>query len=214
MGLRYVVITSVTRDDLADGGAAHVAATVREVKALNPGLAVEVLIPDFGGSEAALKCVLESGPDVLNHNIETVPRLYPSIRPQAVYQRSLDLIASVKRMAPGMKTKSGLMVGLGETRDEVFSVLADLRMSGCEIVTIGQYLQPSSAQAPVREFVDPALFAAYEAEGQRLGFTQTVAGPFVRSSYRASEVFDGTEEHVVETTGQRKQLDSECPSGL
>ncbi|MBD3238944.1 MAG: lipoyl synthase [Chitinivibrionales bacterium] len=187
LGLDYVVITSVTRDDLPDGGAGQFAAVVRALATELPDTGVEVLVPDFGGSMSALMQVLESGPDVLNHNVETVPRLYPLVRPEADFDRSVTLL---RRAADAKKTvavKSGMMVGLGERPDEVRETMARLADAGCAILTIGQYLQPSSSSLPVAEFVEPGRFDEYAAQGRELGIARVVAGPFVRSSYRAGE---------------------------
>ncbi len=189
MGLRYVVLTSVDRDDLADGGASHFAATVREVRCLVPGARVEVLTPDFKGDEGALGAVLEAGPDVFNHNIETVPRLFPRLRPQGRYRLSLDLLAAAGRVRPGQLTKSGLMVGLGEADEEVAPVLEDLRAAGVDVVTIGQYLRPTRAHEPVHRYVPPETFRAFEAQARRIGFPTVYAGVFVRSSFNAEEVY-------------------------
>jgi len=256
LGLRHVVVTSVTRDDLADGGAGHFARTIRAVRARLPQAVIEVLTPDFQGSRAALDAVLGARPDIFNHNVETAPRLYPAIRPEADYRRSLEVLAYVKRQAEGCAkiiwhgprslrshcgkvkqcgtaglappcaphgrtrpavphepcfapspsagkswrtqaedrglktwTKSGLMVGLGETPDEVRGVLGDLREAGCDIVTIGQYLSPSAAHAPVARFVEPGEFEAWEAEARAMGFRAAASGPFVRSSYEAERLF-------------------------
>ena len=192
MGLRHVVITSVTRDDLPDGGAAAFADALKRLRAQIPQAATEVLIPDFQGSADALKTVLDAEPDILNHNVETVPRLYPSIRPQAVYGRSLELL---KRAADdGRPTvKSGIMVGLGETVGEVEELMRGLRAAGCDIITIGQYLRPSRRQVPVKEFVTPEQFSAYEKTALDMGFEQALCGPFVRSSYRFGERTDGSQ---------------------
>ncbi len=201
--LRHVVITSVTRDDLADGGAGHFARTIRAVRARLPGAVVEVLTPDFQGAAAALDAVLDAGPDIFNHNVETVPRLYAEVRPQADYRRSLEVIAYAHRRAcrgvalagrtgtggTRLYTKSGLMVGLGETADEVRGVMRDLRQAGCDILTIGQYLAPSASHRPIARFVEPSEFAAWESEAKGMGFAAVAAGPFVRSSYRAESVF-------------------------
>jgi lipoic acid synthetase len=184
------VITSVTRDDLPDGGAAHFAATVREIKQFMPAVRVEVLIPDFQGDSLALRTVLDSNPDVLNHNIETVPRLYPLVRPQAGYQRSLDVLKQSACFTPEVTVKSGLMVGLGEREDEITAVLHDLHAHGCSVVTIGQYLQPSQAQIAVDRFVSPEQFDRYETIGRDMGFQAVFSGPFVRSSYMAAHVFE------------------------
>ena len=191
--LKHVVITSVTRDDLPDGGAGHFARTIRAVRSRLPGAVVEVLTPDFQGSPAAVDAVLDATPDIFNHNVETVPRLYADVRPQADYRRSLDVIAQGRRRAdaagPTLYTKSGLMVGLGETPDEVREVMRDLREAGCDILTIGQYLAPSASHRPIARFVEPAEFAAWEADARALGFAAVAAGPFVRSSYQADRLF-------------------------
>jgi lipoic acid synthetase len=187
MGLRYVVITSVTRDDLADGGAGAFAAAVRAVKAAEPEIRVEVLVPDFGGDARALGAVLESGPDILNHNIETPEALYPRIgRPAAHYRRSLAVLRRAKAL--GATTKSGLMIGLGETRDEIAAALADLREAGCDLLTVGQYLQPSRDALPVSRYYEPAEFDAIAGLGRSLGFREVAAGPLVRSSYHAQRL--------------------------
>ena len=186
LGLRHVVITSVARDDLPDGGAGHFAATIEAVRRRCPGALVEVLVPDFGGSLAALEEVIAARPDVLNHNVETVPRLYPLVRPRADYRRSLGLLAWAK--GAGLTTKSGLMLGLGETRGEVVAVMQDLRRAGCELLTLGQYLQPTSRQLPVAEYIHPEEFEWYREVGEALGFRAVAAGPLVRSSYRAAEM--------------------------
>jgi len=186
LGLKYVVLTCVTRDDLADGGASHMALVVEEVKRLNPGAKVELLTSDLGGSRDALKNLLEAPLDVLAHNVEIVPSLYPAVRPQANYERSLAVIEMAKAIAPKVLTKSGIMVGLGETYEEVIEVMCDLISVGCDILTIGQYLQPSPSHLPVKEFVPPKQYQMYEQKGLELGFKYVVAGPLVRSSYRAS----------------------------
>lgn len=186
MKLKYAVVTSVNRDELFDGGASIFAETVRQIRKLNPQCKVEVLIPDFKGDEFALNILLDSFPDVLNHNIETVPRLYPIVRPQAKYERSLQLLTRAKKR--GFITKSGLMVGLGENDDEVFEVLNDLKNSGCDIVTIGQYLQPTREHLPVKRFVHPDQFKKYKEFGDSLGFLQIESGPLVRSSYHAEKI--------------------------
>ena len=189
LGLRYVVLTSVDRDDLADGGAAHFAATVHAVRRARPGAGVEVLTPDFRGDRAALRVVLESAPDVFNHNIETVPRLFPRLRPQGRYPLSLDVLAGAKAIRPDRVTKSGLMVGLGETDEEVVSVLEDLRRVGVDVVTIGQYLRPTREHEPVHRFVTPAAFRAFEERARTIGFPTIYSGVFVRSSFNAEEVY-------------------------
>jgi lipoyl synthase len=191
MRLRHAVITSVTRDDLPDGGAGHFAETVALVHERNPGVTVEVLVPDFSGDPALLETVLESRPDVLNHNVETVPRLYRTVRPRAVYERSIALLRAAAAGRNPAGVKSGLMVGLGEFPDEVLAVLRDLHEAGCSIVTIGQYLQPGPGQLPVEAFIEPAQFEAYAKAGREIGLKQIFAGPFVRSSYHAAELYNG-----------------------
>ena len=183
LGLRHAVITSVNRDELEDGGAAIFAETIRHMRRLVPSCAVEVLIPDFEGNEAALASVVAEKPDILNHNIETVRRLFPSIRPQGRYDRSITLLDRAKRM--GARTKSGLIVGMGETNDEVRDVMRDLRAVGCDILTIGQYLRPTKQHLPVARFYHPDEFAAFKAGGLSLGFSHVESGPLVRSSYHA-----------------------------
>jgi lipoic acid synthetase len=189
MGLRHAVITSVNRDELADGGAGIFAKTIREIRRLTPGCAVEVLIPDFEGNEEALETVLGERPDILNHNIETVRRLFPTVRPQGKYDRSLMLLARAKRRQA--RTKSGLMVGMGETAEEVREVMRDLRAAGCDILTLGQYLQPTKQHLPVSRFYHPDEFAAFKAEGLALGFAHVESGPLVRSSYHAERQVNG-----------------------
>jgi lipoic acid synthetase len=187
LGLKHVVITSVTRDDLSDGGADHFYRCVLAVRA-RTGAAVEVLTPDFLGDTAAIDRVLEARPEVYNHNTETVPRLYRKVRGRADYQRSLDLLAYVKRQAPEIITKSGLMLGLGETTEELMDVLADLRGVGCDVLTLGQYLAPTLKHIPVARYVPPAEFDALAVLARSLGFQQVASGPFVRSSYHADEM--------------------------
>lgn len=187
--LRYAVITSVTRDDLDDGGAALFAATITAIRRRRPEVTIEVLIPDLQGNWAALATIVAADPNVLNHNIETVSRLYPRVRPEAQYQRSLALLAEVKRLQPSLPTKSGLMVGLGETRLELAATWADLRSVCCDILTIGQYLQPSAQHLPVERFVPPEEFAEMADAARALGFAGVAAGPFVRSSYQAEELY-------------------------
>ncbi len=191
LGLNHVVITSVTRDDLADGGAGHFAAAVGALKRHNPAITVEVLIPDFQGEREALETILLSRPDVVNHNLETVDRLYPAVRPQADYRRSLRLLATVKAIDPGRLTKSGLMLGLGEKREEVLAAMADLRGASCQMLTLGQYLQPSKRHHPVVRYVTPEEFADLGREGERMGFRAVFAAPLVRSSFHAAELFTG-----------------------
>jgi len=185
LGLRHAVVTSVTRDDLPDGGASIFAATIRAVRRLSPGTSVEVLIPDFRGSHDALATVMAARPDVLNHNIETVPRLYRGVRPKAVYGRSLGLLARAGEMDGDVTTKSGLMVGLGEEHEELLAAMADLVAAGCRVLTIGQYLQPTPRHRPVARYYHPDEFAELAREGRRLGFRHVEAGPLVRSSYHA-----------------------------
>ena len=188
MALRHVVITSVNRDDLPDGGSAHFAATVRAVKKALPAARVEVLVPDFLGDRDALARVLEAGCDVFNHNMETVRRLYSRVRPQAVYERSLDVLSFARHRAPGTLTKSGLMVGLGETVEEVRGLLRDLREAGTEVATIGQYLRPKLRRLRVAEYVAIETFDDYRKYGESIGFRAVFSGPFVRSSYMAESV--------------------------
>lgn len=190
MGLRYVVVTSVTRDDLPDGGAGQFAETITQIKAHIPDAKIEVLIPDLQGDENSLRTILEAGPFVLNHNVETVPRLYSTVRPSANYRRSLGLIETVKRISTSIYTKSGIMVGLGESKEEVVEVLSDLREVGCDIVTIGQYLRPSKSNLTVVEYVHPSRFDEYKAIGDSMGFRYVASGPFVRSSYHAADIVD------------------------
>jgi lipoic acid synthetase len=182
------VVTSVTRDDLPDGGAAHFAATVSAVRQRLPGATVETLTPDFGGSREALRTALAGGPDVFNHNIETVPRLYSEVRPQADYERSLRVLAWARAMGGGAPTKSGFMVGLGETADEVVALLRGLRSAGVDAVTVGQYLQPTRRHLPVAEYVRPAVFQEYERAARAMGIRHVLAGPLVRSSYHAEDL--------------------------
>jgi len=188
MGLRHVVVTCVTRDDLRDGGAAQFAATIRELRAALPEAAVEVLTSDFHGNLEAVRVVVEARPDYFNHNVETVPRLYDVVRPGSRFERSLGVLSEAKRLDPTLVTKSGLMLGLGERREEVVEVLGRLREIGCEIVTIGQYLQPKREKLDVVEYVEPRVFDEYRDLGDAMGFRAVFAGPFVRSSYMADVV--------------------------
>jgi len=190
LGLRYAVITSVTRDDLPDGGSGHFADTIRTIKHQNPETKVEVLIPDFQGSEEDLKTVVMATPHVLNHNLETVPRLYPQVRPQAEYHRSLKLIRRAGEMDHGLATKSGLMLGLGETHEEVEKVLHDLLAAGCRLLTLGQYLAPSKDHHPVMAYVPPDTFNKWGKTALEMGFQGVASGPFVRSSFHADEMFE------------------------
>ncbi len=191
MGLRYVVVTSVTRDDLPDGGAYQFRRTIEEIKKINRHVAVEVLIPDFQGSLNSLVDVLEPLPETLNHNIETVPRLYEEVRPEADYERSLELIRRAKEIDGRVKTKSGIMLGLGETKEEVVEVFRDLRRNGCDFLTLGQYLAPSKEHLPVREYVTPEDFNWYRKRALELGFEGVASDPLVRSSYKAWELYEG-----------------------
>jgi len=193
LGLSYVVITSVTRDDLPDGGAGHFARTVGAVRRYAHGARVEVLTPDFNGAESSIDTVLRARPDVFNHNVETVPRLYSSVRPLADYQRSLSLLAYIKKAAPGIQTKSGLMLGLGEELREVMGVLRDLRDTGCDIVTIGQYLRPLKSNIPVVEYLEPAIFERLRLTALSMGFTHVASAPLVRSSMNAEEMYNTVE---------------------
>jgi len=195
MGLAHVVITSVDRDDLPDFGACHFARTIAETRARVPGCSIEVLIPDFKGDHAALRSVLDAAPDILNHNIETVPRMYRIARPGGRYARALELLDRAHRYAPSIPTKSGLMVGLGEEWDEVIATLHDLRAAGCQIVTIGQYLRPSLANMPMVRYYTPAEFAELKRIGLGLGFGHVESGPLVRSSYHAHEQVQALEDH-------------------
>jgi lipoic acid synthetase len=190
LGLSYVVITSVTRDDLPDGGASHFARTVGLLRENVPDIIVEVLVPDFRGYGEAIGTVVASGPQVINHNVETVPRLYPEVRPGADYARSLELLYKVKKQSPAIITKSGIMLGLGESKEEITEVMSDLREANCDLLTIGQYLQPSPHHHPVVRFIPPEEFAGYEMTGREMGFAGVASSPLVRSSYRAAELYD------------------------
>jgi len=192
MNLRHVVITSVNRDELVDGGAHHFAQTVRYVRAALPNAKVEVLAPDFCGNTGALKILIDAEPDVFNHNMETIERLYRRVRPQANYHQSLDILRFVRDRKPGITTKSGLMVGLGESEDEVRRLLDDLRNAGTCVATIGQYLQPRRNRLPVKEFISPETFERYGQYGKSIGFRTVFSGPLVRSSYMAEKI-----EHAV-----------------
>jgi lipoyl synthase len=196
LGLRHAVITSVTRDDLSDGGAAHFAKIVAALRERNSGLIIEVLIPDFRGSRQALKVVVDARPDVLNHNVETVPRLYPAVRPMADFARSLTIFRQTKEIDPGIVTKSGIMVGLGETKEELLQAMEELRKAGCDLLTIGQYLQPSPHHYPVMRFVPPEEFDEYALAGREMGFTAVASAPLVRSSFNAAELFNKTKSSI------------------
>ena len=197
LDLRHAVITSVTRDDLPDGGAAVFADVVHHIRRLSPTTSVEVLVPDFQGSQQALATLIAARPDILNHNLETVRRLYPRVRPNAMYERSLELLARAKALEPAIPTKSGLMVGLGETREELLQAMADLLAVGCAILTIGQYLQPTPKQLPVARYYRPQEFRELAEEGERLGFRHVEAGPLVRSSYHAERQIQNISGLVV-----------------
>ena len=192
----YVVVTSVTRDDLPDGGASQFVKTINMLHQKRKGVVVEVLIPDFLGSAEALGAIVEARPDVINHNVETVPRLYSEVRPGADYSRSLELLSTVKGLNPKIVTKSGLMLGLGETRGEVVRVMKDLRRANCELLTIGQYLQPSSEHHPVSRYVSPEEFSEFEGISKNLGFSGSASAPLVRSSFKAAEL------HAEATAGK------------
>ena len=189
MGLDYLVVTSVTRDDLPDGGASHFIETILAIREKSPKAHVEILIPDFQGDHRALSSVISARPDVLNHNIETVPRLYSAVRPEASYRRSLALLERVKKESPEMPVKSGLMLGLGETSEEINLTLSDLADAGCDIVTLGQYLQPSKRNLPVDRFVPPHEFDEWRETALGMSFAGVVSGPLVRSSYKAGELY-------------------------
>nr|WP_320025025.1 lipoyl synthase [uncultured Acetobacterium sp.] len=191
LDLKHVVITSVTRDDLEDGGARHFADTIKAVRAVNPGVSIEVLIPDLQGVEEHLDIVIAANPDVINHNVETVREFYPEVRPEADYDRSMAVLKYVKRKAPHIKTKTGIMVGLGETDEQVCKVMDDSLNVGCDIFTIGQYLQPSPKHIEVKAYVTPEKFAQYKKIGEVKGFHYIASSPLVRSSYRAEEALEG-----------------------
>ena len=186
MGLKHAVITSVNRDELEDGGAGIFAGTIRQIRKRLPACGIEVLIPDFMGDEASLSTVMRARPDILNHNIETVPRLYPQVRPKGRYQRSLELLARAKRLDATVYTKSGIMLGLGEEMDEVVQVFRDLRAHDVEILTVGQYLRPTANHLPLMRYVTPEEFAELKVEALSLGFRHVESGPLVRSSYHAA----------------------------
>lgn len=193
LGLKHVVITTVTRDDLPDGGAGHFAKVVESIRAKDSSITIELLISDLQGQEEAIKTVVDSKPEIINHNVETVPRLYSEIRPMAIYQRSLDVLRLVKEMDDTILTKSGMMVGLGETEEEVIEVMKDLREIDCDFLTIGQYLRPSEKHYPVKEYVTPETFERYKIKGEELGFKFVASGPFVRSSYKAADAMNAVE---------------------
>jgi lipoyl synthase len=188
LGLSHVVVTSVARDDLADSGAGHFADTIRAIKSKSTGTTIEVLIPDFKADKDAIGKVISALPDIINHNVETIPRLYPAVRPEADYPRSLEVLRIIKAAAKEeIYTKSGIMLGLGEATQEVLEVLRDLRGVGCELLSIGQYLAPSRLHYPVKDYIEPGFFSYYKAQAQALGFRFTASAPYVRSSYQAGE---------------------------
>ena len=192
LGLKFVVITSVTRDDLADGGSGQFSRTIQTIKNANKSIKIEVLTPDFKGNTEALKIVLDARPDVFNHNIETVPRLYPVVRPMADYLISVNMLITAKEISPDIRTKSGIMLGLGEEEQEVISVMQDLREAGCDFLTIGQYLQPRRTNIPVVEYIRPEVFELYRVKGLEMGFRAVASSPLTRSSMDAGEMFDMT----------------------
>jgi lipoic acid synthetase len=190
LGLRFVVITSVTRDDLPEGGAGHFASTIQALKKLNNNLKIEVLTPDFKGDAEALETVLKAQPDVFNHNIETVPRLYPAVRPMAEYHTSISLLKTAREMFPEITTKSGIMVGLGEKKEEVLSVMSDLREADCDILTVGQYLQARKSNIHVSEYIRPEVFEQYRIDALDMGFKAVASSPLTRSSMDAEQLFE------------------------
>jgi lipoyl synthase len=189
LGLRFAVITSVTRDDLPDGGAMHFVRVIQAIRRECKGVGIEILVPDFMGAKEALDLIASETPEVINHNIETVPRLYSAVRPQADYDRSLGLLERVKERSPSVVTKSGIMVGLGEGKEEVIQVMDDLRHHHCDLLTIGQYLSPSKSHFPVKEFIHPETFDTYAGIAIAMGFKAVASGPFVRSSYKAEALY-------------------------
>lgn len=188
LGLRHVVITSVTRDDLVDGGASHFAQIIEAIRARNHAVVIEVLIPDLKGDTDALAKIITAKPQILNHNVETVPRLYQDVRPQAIYERSIQLLDNAKQLNPNLLTKSGIMVGLGEKTEEVHQLFHDLRAVDCDLLTIGQYLAPSKSHYPVIDFIEPEMFDLYKVKALKLGFKHVASAPLVRSSYHADQV--------------------------
>ena len=205
LGLSHVVVTSVDRDDLPDGGAHHFAQTIRAIRKASPGTTIEVLTPDFLRKEGAVEIVVEANPDVYNHNVETVPRLYPSVRPGARYYHSLSLLQKVKGLAPHIFTKSGLMVGLGEEKSEIYQVMDDFRSAEVDFITLGQYLQPSPRHHPVLRFVTPEEFQDYERMARGKGFLMVSASPLTRSSYHAQEDFEKMRQERALTLGRDKE---------
>ena len=194
LGLKYIVITSVTRDDLPDGGAGHFAETIEMIRTLSPGIVIEVLIPDFKGCEKALQAVVDKKPDVIGHNLETVPRLYPSVRPGADYNRSLNFLKKINDIDPEISVKSGIMMGLGEEQEEVLDVLTDLSNAQCSLLWLGQYLQPDKSRLPVHRFVPPDEFDEWREKAQNMGFQGIASGPLVRSSFLADELYGSLKE--------------------
>jgi lipoyl synthase len=190
MGLKHVVITSVTRDDLPEGGANQFARAIDELHKELPDATIEVLTPDFKGDESALAIVINSRPDIFNHNVETVPRLYPEVRPQADYRRSLYVLKKAKEINPHIHTKSGIMIGLSEKRSEISEVMSDLIEAGCDILTVGQYLSPSKSHIEIHEYIHPEVFEEIRQEAKELGFAYVASGPFVRSSFNAADAFE------------------------
>ena len=201
LGLEYAVITSVTRDDLADGGASHFARTIKAIHTECPSTKIEVLVPDFQGLTSALEMVIDSNPCVINHNIETIPELYPQVRPLASYQRSLDLLRNIKSFNPRITTKSGLMLGLGETYVQVIEVMKDLRKAKCDLITIGQYLSPSNSHNPVARYITPDEFSSYVQPALEMGFSGIASAPLVRSSYKAAELYKQAKNAYTKTQG-------------
>lgn len=190
LGLKHVVVTSVTRDDLPDGGAGHFAKVIKAIRARDPEITIEVLIPDFQGDVKALKKVIKSKPDIINHNIETIPRMYDKVRPEADYKQSLDVLENVKKQDSTIYTKSGIMVGLGEIPEEVHGVMKDLRQHRCDFLTVGQYLAPSKDHYPMEEYITPEAFKEYKKKAESLGFSFVASDPLVRSSYKAAEMLE------------------------
>ncbi len=201
LGLKHVVVTSVTRDDLDDGGAGHFARVIEKIKTANSHTVIEVLVPDFKGSQKALEMVASAKPHIINHNVETVPRLYPKVRPMADYKRSLKLLQNVRTMDKSIYTKSGIMLGLGEKKEEVLSLFMDLRAVGCDFITVGQYLAPSKNHHPVIEYIHPDVFGFYKSEAEKMGFAYVASAPFVRSSYQAELAMRG-ENQIIEAKDQ------------
>lgn len=194
LGLKYIVITSVTRDDLPDGGAGHFAETIEMIRTLSPGIVIEVLIPDFQGCEKALQTVVDKKPDVIGHNLETVPRLYLSVRPGADYNRSLNFLKKINDIDPEISVKSGIMMGLGEEQEEVLDVLTDLSNAQCSLLWLGQYLQPDKTRLPVHRFVPPDEFDEWREKAQNMGFQGVASGPLVRSSFLADKLYESLQK--------------------